>query len=108
MSENALEGQQQLAIENKAAQESQTGVHSLDLGNNTVVKLDNLGPMIVNSDGTLSRISNWAELSDIERERTVRLLVKKRNLVRLSQQDKEQGGVADEDKLSALKAAQSS
>lgn len=31
----------------------------------------------------MSRIQNWYELSDIERERTVRLLVKKRNLVRM-------------------------
>jgi hypothetical protein len=45
-----------------------------------VYKFDALGPMIVNSDGTLSRITNWQELSEGERERTVRLLVKKRNL----------------------------
>lgn len=45
-----------------------------------VFKFDKLGPMVVNSDGTLSRITNWQELSEGERERTVRLLVKKRNL----------------------------
>lgn len=45
-----------------------------------VFKFDALGPMVVNSDGTLSRITNWAELTEGERERTVRLLVKKRNL----------------------------
>jgi hypothetical protein len=45
-----------------------------------VFKFDELGPMVVNSDGTLSRITNWTELSQGERERTVRLLVKKRNL----------------------------
>lgn len=32
---------------------------------------------------TMSRIQNWYELSDIERERTVRLLVKKRNVLRM-------------------------
>lgn len=45
-----------------------------------VFKFDELGPMVVNSNGTLSRITNWTELSEGERERTVRLLVRKRNL----------------------------
>lgn len=31
----------------------------------------------------MSRIQNWQDLHPIEQERTVRLLVKKRNLVRL-------------------------
>ena len=38
------------------------------------VKLDNLGPIIVNTDGSLSRIPNWANLSDIERDRSLRLI----------------------------------
>jgi predicted Fe-S protein YdhL (DUF1289 family) len=36
--------------------------------------------MIVNSDGTLSRINNWNEMTEGERERVLRLLVKKRNV----------------------------
>jgi hypothetical protein len=40
------------------------------------------GPLVVNGDGTLSRIANWAEMSPIERERTVRILGK-RNKLRL-------------------------
>ena len=32
---------------------------------------------------TLSRIQNWHELTKFEQERTVRVLVKKRNVVRL-------------------------
>ncbi|WVQ76598.1 hypothetical protein IAR50_006270 [Cryptococcus sp. DSM 104548] len=102
------EGEKQtLAIEDAPQKQGQEeeggeGVHKLDLGGGNVVKLDKLGPMIINSDGTLSRIQNWQDLHPIEQERTVRLLVKKRNLVRLKQQEeKEAGGEGQE--LSALK-----
>ncbi|WRT65215.1 uncharacterized protein IL334_002158 [Kwoniella shivajii] len=76
-------------------------IQTLDLGEGNVIKLDRLGPMIINSDGTLSRIQNWQDLHPIEQERTVRLLVRKRNLVRLKQLDKEnrEGG----EELTALK-----
>jgi hypothetical protein len=40
------------------------------------------GPLVVNENGSLSRIANWAEMSPIERERTVRILGK-RNKLRL-------------------------
>ncbi|OWZ41849.1 hypothetical protein C356_03738 [Cryptococcus neoformans c45] len=73
---------QPLAIEyNNPSTEEE--VQTLDLGEGNVIKLDKLGPMIINNDGTLSRIQNWQDLHPIEQERTVRLLVKKRNLVRL-------------------------
>lgn len=45
------------------------------------VKLDQLGPMVVNSNGTLSRISNWADMDEAERARTLRILGK-RNMLR--------------------------
>ncbi|OSX56955.1 hypothetical protein POSPLADRAFT_1157932 [Postia placenta MAD-698-R-SB12] len=38
------------------------------------LKLDALGPMVVNSDGTLSRIVNWQNMTEFERERTMRVL----------------------------------
>ncbi|KAI9509897.1 hypothetical protein F5148DRAFT_977556 [Russula earlei] len=38
-------------------------------------KYDALGPLVVNSDGTLSRITNWPEMTPTERERTFRVLV---------------------------------
>lgn len=47
------------------------------------VILDHLGPMVVGRDGTVSRIANWDELSDIERRNTLRVLGK-RNQVRLA------------------------
>lgn len=43
---------------------------------------DEMGPLVVNEDGTLSRIANWPEMSQLERERTVRILGK-RNKLRL-------------------------
>jgi hypothetical protein len=46
------------------------------------VKLDHLGPMVVNKDGTLSRIANWDSMADIERQNTLRILGK-RNQLRL-------------------------
>ncbi|PIL25657.1 hypothetical protein GSI_11407 [Ganoderma sinense ZZ0214-1] len=38
-------------------------------------KFDKLGPVVVNKDGTLSRIANWEEMTPIEKERTLRILV---------------------------------
>ncbi|KLU91517.1 hypothetical protein MAPG_10035 [Magnaporthiopsis poae ATCC 64411] len=46
------------------------------------VTLDHLGPMVVNRDGTMSRIANWGEMSDIERQNTLRVLGR-RNQLRL-------------------------
>jgi len=50
--------------------------------NGQAVALDALGPMVVNRDGTVSRIANWPEMSAIERENTLRILCK-RNQLRL-------------------------
>jgi len=46
----------------------------LDINSGQSIKLDALGPMVVNSDGTLSRIANWAELTEPERANTLRVL----------------------------------
>ncbi|KAF2439337.1 hypothetical protein P171DRAFT_338229, partial [Karstenula rhodostoma CBS 690.94] len=46
------------------------------------VKLDHLGPMVVNRDGTLSRIGNWEQMTEMERRNTLRVLGK-RNQLRL-------------------------
>jgi hypothetical protein len=52
-------------------------------GDGTTVKLDHLGPVVVNGDGSLSRIENWDQMSDIERKNTLRVLGK-RNAARLA------------------------
>lgn len=53
----------------------------------------------------MSRIQNWQDLHPIEQERTVRLLVKKRNLVRLKKlSDVEKAnGERNGEELTALK-----
>ncbi|KDN39247.1 hypothetical protein K437DRAFT_250848 [Tilletiaria anomala UBC 951] len=51
----------------------------LDVGGGSL-KFDNLGPMVVNSDGTLSRIGNWSSMTDAEKERTLRVLGKRNRL----------------------------
>ena len=48
----------------------------------TTVKLDHLGPMVVNQDGTLSRISNWETMGEMEKKNTIRI-IGKRNKQRL-------------------------
>lgn len=42
------------------------------------ISLDHVGPIILNSDGTMSRIPNWAEMSAPEKE-TAQRLISKRN-----------------------------
>ena len=49
----------------------------------TTVSLDHLGPMVVNVDGTMSRISNWDKMAEIEKKNTLRI-IGKRNKDRLS------------------------
>ena len=46
------------------------------------VKLDHLGPLVVNKDGTLSRIANWDKMAEVEKQNTLRILGK-RNQLRL-------------------------
>lgn len=57
------------------------GVRTLEVDGKPI-SLDHMGPMVVHKDGTLSRISNWGEMTEIERQNTLRILVK-RNQVRL-------------------------
>lgn len=65
----------------------------LDLGaeGGSTVTLDHLGPMVVNVDGTLSRISNWEQMTEIERKNTLRILGK-RNKQRLEALKAARGG----------------
>ncbi|EMR10729.1 hypothetical protein PNEG_00879 [Pneumocystis murina B123] len=46
------------------------------------LRLDNLGPLVVNRDGTLARIENWETLTEIEKNNIERVLVR-RNRQRL-------------------------
>lgn len=54
-------------------------VQTLQFGQ--AMKLDHLGPIIINTDGTTRRIDNWDTLSEREKETTWRR-IKKRNAER--------------------------
>ncbi|KAK7920801.1 hypothetical protein PG985_008823 [Apiospora marii] len=64
-----------------AASEDGSAARQLEVGGEGL-KLDHLGPMVVHQDGTMSRIGNWAEMSELERENTLRI-IGKRNQMRL-------------------------
>merc|ERR1712085_157921 len=47
------------------------------------VKMDKLGPVVVNVDGSLSRINNWHEMIEVEQQNTLRI-IGRRNQQRLA------------------------
>ncbi|KNE70929.1 hypothetical protein AMAG_15018 [Allomyces macrogynus ATCC 38327] len=69
--------------------------------NGPAMRLDDLGPIVVHVDGTMSRIDNWADMSEIERKNVLRILPK-RNRARLQALKDAQAtaaaGVADQEK----------
>jgi hypothetical protein len=64
------------------ASSSSSSSSTLEVGG-AALRLDHLGPLVVNEDGTLSRIANWEKMADVERENTLRILGK-RNQMRLA------------------------
>jgi len=71
------------AVDKRRAMEKETAQAKDDDSLLTVtapepVSLDHFGPIILNSDGTMSRIPNWAEMSAPEKE-TAKRLISKRN-----------------------------
>eukprot|EP00455_Lapot_gusevi_P052188 TRINITY_DN7923_c0_g1_i4.p1 TRINITY_DN7923_c0_g1~~TRINITY_DN7923_c0_g1_i4.p1 ORF type:complete len:135 (+),score=40.13 TRINITY_DN7923_c0_g1_i4:62-406(+) len=73
---NEQPSQDVLGLEHKPNSDAQ----QMDLGNS--MKFDHLGPIIVNADGTMSRIANWDTLSPQEQATTFRL-ISARNAQRL-------------------------
>lgn len=67
-----------------------TGRIDLSRSQPSTVKLDDLGPMLVNTDGTLSRIQNWQSMTALEKERTLKILGK-RNMLRQEKLKNEDG-----------------
>ncbi|GAD95498.1 conserved hypothetical protein [Paecilomyces variotii No. 5] len=60
---------------------AEEGAQKLDVsGSGGSVKLDHLGPLVVNQDGSLSRISNWDKMTEIEKKNTLRVLGKRNQL----------------------------
>ncbi|OQE36058.1 hypothetical protein PENCOP_c012G00212 [Penicillium coprophilum] len=75
-------------------QQGEGGIKIDMSGGGTEVKLDHLGPMVVNVDGTLSQIGNWQQMTDIEKSNTMRVLGKrnKKRLEALKAKEKAEGG----------------
>ena len=72
-----------------ALPEAPSNATQLDMSTGgTTVSLDHLGPMVVNVDGTMSRIANWDKMAEIEKKNTLRII-----------------GKRNKDRLAALKAA---
>ncbi|KZT03284.1 uncharacterized protein LAESUDRAFT_729319 [Laetiporus sulphureus 93-53] len=40
----------------------------IEVGEKKAFMFDELGPMVVNKDGTLSRVANWPNMAPLERE----------------------------------------
>ncbi|ATY66751.1 fungal specific transcription [Cordyceps militaris] len=65
-------------------------------GEGSTVKLAALGPLVVNVDGTVARITNWKEMTEQERETTVRMVGRrnKQRLEALKKRKEEEEGAA--------------
>eukprot|EP01045_Picozoa_sp_COSAG04_P008118 COSAG04_NODE_442_length_14382_cov_72.823566_13_plen_315_part_00 len=66
--------------------EREDGVRVMDV-DGTPVKLDRLGPIVVQKDGSLKRITNWQEMTEPEQQRTLKV-VARRNKMRTGQLEK--------------------
>ena len=66
-------------------------VPKLDINSGESIAMDAMGPVVVNDDGSLSRIANWPMLTDREKEVTQRRIAKrnKERLDRLREAAKE-------------------
>ncbi|KXG52302.1 uncharacterized protein PGRI_085860 [Penicillium griseofulvum] len=75
-------------------QQGEGGIKIDMSGGGREVKLDHLGPMVVNVDGTLSQIGNWQQMTEIEKTHTMRVLGKrnKKRLEALKAKEKVEGG----------------
>ncbi|CAO1635444.1 unnamed protein product [Jaminaea pallidilutea] len=71
-SQEPADSNQRLALPAKPANEDHP--RQLDVASGGRVALDELGPMVVNKDGTLSRIHNWSSMTEGEKARTLRVL----------------------------------
>jgi hypothetical protein len=55
----------------------------------STLKLDELGPVVINEDGSISRILNWNKMNQAEKDSTMRI-IGKRNQQRISKLNLEQ------------------
>jgi hypothetical protein len=76
------------------APEDVNSLITLDVSTGQAVTLDHMGPVVVNTDGTLSRITNWARMTKEEQDVTKRRIAK-RNVERLKE-FRDKGELKDE------------
>ena len=79
---SAAEPPEQQLLALPAPAEEGSAAITLDCSTGEAVTLDHLGPVVVNSDTTLSRIANWDEMSDKE-QAVAKRRIAKRNIERL-------------------------
>ncbi|KAJ5495673.1 hypothetical protein N7539_000789 [Penicillium diatomitis] len=95
--EHAHDHKEQLYLPSTEDASSHSGNIRLDVSSESGVTLDHLGPMVVNVDGSLSRIGNWAQMAEIERRNTLRIIGKRNRerLARLKAEGVQVGGVEE-------------
>lgn len=54
--------------------QSSSDVHKIDLSNGSKDLANELGPLIINKDGTTGRITNWHQMTEEEKQRTLRII----------------------------------
>ena len=71
--------------------------------NGEPLRLDALGPIILNTDGSTSRISNWTQMAEVERQRALRLIAKrnKKRREKLQKEEREAREKAEKEKTRA-------
>ncbi|PLB33997.1 uncharacterized protein BDW47DRAFT_112941 [Aspergillus candidus] len=85
----SVDSEEYLALPDASSTTSGTTKLDVSEGGSTV-KLDHMGPLVVNQDGSLSRIANWDQMAEIEKKNTLRVLGK-RNKARLEALKKKEG-----------------
>lgn len=60
------------------APQSAENFSKLDMSSGSAsVKMDAMGPLVVNQDGSLSRIENWDQMTETEKNSTLRIIGKR-------------------------------
>jgi len=85
-----------LALPEKGEFNEENKKRVIEVGGEKVV-LDELGPVVVNEDGSLSRITNWHEMTDIEQKNTLRIIGKRNQKRRAKLLEKEKETKKEED-----------
>lgn len=98
---NAASNANEKIPELPAADPNDKDIPTIQLGE--TIKFDEMGPVIINTDGSTRRIDNWQELSEKEKEVTWRRISKRNEerrkalLEQAEQANKSEGNCQDEE-----------